>query len=58
MFNEELRRKLTETEVTRLGAEEEIYQTNPWDFLEMEEKGAPFSFNIDATQLKEDNPEM
>jgi len=58
MFNEELRRLLTETEVTRLGAEDEIYNTNPWDFLDMEERGAPFSFSIDATRMKEDNPEM
>jgi hypothetical protein len=49
---------LQSTEVSRLGKEEDAYQTTAWNFLDHIEKGAPFSFNIPADQMEDDNPEM
>lgn len=49
---------LQSTEVNRLGKEDDTYATTAWNFLDHVEKGAPFSFNIDADAMQEDNPEM
>ena len=57
-FNEELHQMLQTTEVQRLGKEDDSYQISAWNFLDHVEKGAPFSFNIDAEAMQEDNPEM
>lgn len=57
-FNDQLQKLLQLTEVQRLGKEEDAYTTTAWNFLDHVEKGAPFSFNIAASDMKEDNPEM
>ena len=57
-YNERLNTMLKQTELTRLGKEEDIYTTTAWGFLDHYEKGAPFSFNVPAEQMQEDNPEM
>lgn len=41
-----------------MGKEDDTYATTAWNFLDHVEKGAPFSFNIDAAKMNEDNPEM
>ena len=45
-YNDKLHHMLQTTEVSRLGKEEDTYQTTAWNFLDHVEKGAPFSFNI------------
>ena len=57
-YNESLKKLLNHTDVTRLGNEQDSYNTTAWEFLELGEKGAPFSFNIQSNMLEEDNPEM
>ena len=57
-YNYQLHQKLKTTELQRLGKEDDSYQTTAWNFLDHAEKGAPFSFNIDADAMQEDNPEM
>ena len=57
-YNDQLHHMLQTTEVQRLGKEEDTYATTAWNFLDHTEKGAPFSFNIAADQMHEDNPEM
>lgn len=57
-YNDQLQNMLQQTEVHRLGKEEDTYQTTAWSFLDHMEKGAPFSFNINAEDMQEDNPEM
>lgn len=57
-YNENLKNCLSGTDVTRLGNEQDSYNTNAWEFLDLGEKGAPFSFNIEADDMAEENPEM
>lgn len=57
-YNEQLKKMLNHVDVTRLGNEEDSYMTSAWEFLELGEKGAPFSFNINSENLAEENPEM
>ena len=57
-YNDQLHHMLQQTEVQRLGKEDDSYQTTAWSFLDHVEKGAPFSFNIDADAMQEENPEM
>jgi hypothetical protein len=57
-YNESLKKLLNHTDVTRLGNEQDSYNTSAWEFLELGEKGAPFSFNVQSSALEEDNPEM
>jgi len=61
--NEGLKSLLASTDVTRLSKDSsQNYTTTVWGFLQGEEKGAPFSLNlnqkhIDADQNEEDNGE-
>ena len=57
-YNDQLKKMLNHVDVTRLGNEEDSYMTSAWEFLELAEKGAPFSFNINSEALAEENPEM
>ena len=50
-YNDKLHQMLQTTEVQRLGKEDDSYQTTAWNFLDHAEKGAPFSFNIDANDM-------
>ena len=57
-YNDQLKKLLNHTDVTRLGNEQDAYMTSAWEFLDMGEKGAPFSFNMSAEAIEEENPEM
>jgi PAS domain-containing protein len=57
-YNEHLQKMLSHTEVTRLGNEADSYNCSAWDFLDMGENGAPFSFNLNADDVAEETPEM
>jgi len=50
-YNENLHKMLSNTEMQRLGKEEDTYTTTAWNFLEHVEKGAPFSFNLACDAL-------
>ena len=50
-YNDKLHNMLQTTEVQRLGKEEDTYTTTAWNFLDHVEKGAPFSFGIEADAM-------
>lgn len=52
-YNESLKKLLSSTEVTRMGKDQEPYQTTAWGFLDHIEKGAPFSLSVTKPSTRE-----